>query len=42
MRGQVALRGATAYKLEHSIESVDNQIALLRENVAALETKRPH
>jgi membrane fusion protein, multidrug efflux system len=40
VRGQVAQVRGNRFKLQHAIESVDNQIALLRANVAALETKR--
>ena len=40
VRGQVAQARANRFKLEHAIESVDNQIALLRTNVAALESKK--
>ena len=40
VRGLVAQVRANRFKLQHAIESVDNQIALLRANIAALETKR--
>jgi membrane fusion protein, multidrug efflux system len=40
VRGQVAQVRSNRFKLQHAIESVDNQIALLRANVAALETKK--
>jgi len=40
VRGQVAQVRGNRFKLQHAIESVDNQIALLRANVAALETKK--
>jgi len=40
VRGQIAQTRSNRYKLQHAIESVDNQIALLRANVAALETKK--
>ncbi|HVS35848.1 MAG TPA: HlyD family secretion protein [Gemmataceae bacterium] len=37
-RAQVGLARGTRFKLEHAIQEVDNQIALLRANVAALKT----
>ncbi len=40
VRGLVAQVRANRFKLQHAIESVDNQIALLRANIAALENKR--
>ncbi|HUE18061.1 MAG TPA: efflux RND transporter periplasmic adaptor subunit, partial [Planctomycetaceae bacterium] len=40
VRGQVGLVRGNRFKLQHAIESVDNQIALLRANIAALETRR--
>ena len=40
VRAQVAQTRANRFKLAHAIEDVDNQIALLRANIAALETKR--
>jgi membrane fusion protein, multidrug efflux system len=40
VRAQVAQVRGNRFKLQHAIESVDNQIALLRANVAALETKK--
>lgn len=40
VRAQVAQVRSNRFKLQHAIESVDNQIALLRANVAALETKK--
>jgi membrane fusion protein, multidrug efflux system len=40
VRAQIATVRGNRFKLQHSIESVDNQIALLRANVAALETKK--
>jgi membrane fusion protein, multidrug efflux system len=40
VRGLIASVRANRFKLQHAIESVDNQIALLRANIAALETKR--
>jgi membrane fusion protein (multidrug efflux system) len=40
VRAQAAQVRGNRFKLQHAIESVDNQIALLRANVAALSTKR--
>jgi membrane fusion protein, multidrug efflux system len=40
VRAQVGQIRSNRFKLQHAIESVDNQIALLRANVAALETKK--
>ncbi len=40
VRAMVAQARANRYKLEHSIEDVNNQIAILRANVAALETAK--
>jgi len=40
IRGLVAQTRSLRFKLLHAIESVDNQIALLRANVAALEKSR--
>ncbi len=40
VRGQIALARSNRFKLIHTIEEVDNQIALLRANVAALETAK--
>jgi membrane fusion protein (multidrug efflux system) len=40
VRAQIATVRGNRFKLQHAIESVDNQIALLRANVAALETKK--
>ena len=37
VRGLVAQARGERFKLQHTIESVDNQIALLRANVAAME-----
>lgn len=37
---EVGLARSNRYKLEHTIEEVDNQIALLRADVAALETAK--
>jgi membrane fusion protein (multidrug efflux system) len=37
VRGLVAQTRSSRFKLQHAIETVDNQIALLRANVAALE-----
>jgi membrane fusion protein, multidrug efflux system len=39
-RGQVALARANRFKLIHTMEEVNNQIALLRANVAAWETAK--
>jgi membrane fusion protein (multidrug efflux system) len=40
VRGQVAIARGNRFKLEHTIEEVNNQIALLRANVAALENTK--
>lgn len=40
VRGMVAQVRGNRFKLQHSIESVDNQIALLRANIAALATRK--
>ena len=40
IRGTVAQVRSQRFKLQHAIESVDNQIALLRANVAALEKSK--
>src|SRR5262245_472131 len=40
VRGMVALARSNRFKLQHAIEEVNNQVALLRANVAALETKK--
>jgi membrane fusion protein, multidrug efflux system len=40
VRGFVAQARAKRYQLEHAIEDVDNQIALLQANVATLDAKR--
>ena len=40
IRGTVAQVRSQRFKLQHAIESVDNQIALLRANVAALDKSR--
>ena len=40
VRGMVAQVRSNRFKLQHAIESVDNQIALLRANIAALETRK--
>ena len=40
VRGLVASVRGNRFRLQHAIESVDNEIALLRSNVAALETRR--
>jgi membrane fusion protein (multidrug efflux system) len=37
IRGQIAAARSARFKLLHTIEDVDNQVALLRANVAALE-----
>ena len=39
-RAQLALARSNRYKLQHTIEDVNNQIALLRANVAAWETAK--
>jgi membrane fusion protein, multidrug efflux system len=39
VRGQISLARSNRFKLQHEIESVDNQIALLRADVAAWQTK---
>ena len=39
VRAMVAQARANRFKLEHAIEDVNNQIALLRANVAALESR---
>jgi len=40
VRGLVAQVRGNRFKLQHAIESVDNQIALLRANIAALKTRQ--
>jgi membrane fusion protein (multidrug efflux system) len=40
VRGQVARGRANRYKLEHSVEDVDNQIANLRASVATLDSRQ--
>jgi membrane fusion protein (multidrug efflux system) len=40
VRGLVAQARSNRFKLEHAIEDVDNQVALLRANIATLKTRR--
>jgi membrane fusion protein, multidrug efflux system len=40
VRARVAQMRANRFKLAHAIEDVNNQLALMRANIAALETKR--
>jgi membrane fusion protein, multidrug efflux system len=40
VRGTVAQARSNRFKLQHAIEDVDNQVALLRANIATLETRR--
>ena len=40
VRGQVAQARSARYKLQHTIEDVDNKVALLRANAAALEKSK--
>jgi membrane fusion protein (multidrug efflux system) len=40
VRGTVAQARSNRFKLQHAIEDVDNQVALLRADIATLETRR--
>jgi membrane fusion protein (multidrug efflux system) len=40
VRGIVAQARSNRFKLQHAIEDVDNQVALLRANIATLKTRR--
>ena len=40
VRGLVAQAHSNRFKLQHAIEDVDNQVALLRANIATLKTRR--
>jgi membrane fusion protein, multidrug efflux system len=40
VRGEVAQARANRYKLEHAIEDVDNQVAILRAGVASLNSRK--
>ena len=40
VRGQIAMARSSRFKLEHAIEQVNNQIAVLRANVATWESRK--